>query len=305
MTLRAPCKWKAASDGVDYSAQVREHVRMLNALDAPFVRGMEQSAANGGGDARQRGAAPGLVPIENKSNGPIAVADLCKPHPRAVLIDPAVRRCRRMRTGVEHSMRLAEAGLARSGGFRFARKFITLTYRNAEDWSPKHVAEYVNRLRQWAKRRKFQMPYTWVAELQGRGALHYHLVVWVPRRFKVPTPDASGMWSFGSSNLRHVTGGCGGVMAYLGKYMSKNTPSTAHQFPKGARMFGAGGLSPDDRREIRYRSAPFWVRDELGTFADIRRSVGGWVDVLTGMFIRSPWKVVVDSSGLTWAVRVQ
>lgn len=293
------------AEGADYPAQVRDYAACLNALDAPFVRPLsaEHQAITGGGDARQRGAATGLVPSKNNVHGPSGLGRERSPAPGAVRIDPGARRCKRMRTTIEHSMRLSEYGLARSGGFRFARKFVTLTYRGSDEWSPSHIRDYLKCVREWARRKRIRVPYVWVAELQGRGVIHYHVCHWVPLSVKLPFPDQRGWWQHGMSNLKPVTGGASGLMAYLGKYMSKLDSSSVLKFPKGARLFGHGGLSPDSRREIRYRVAPYWVQDFFGTFADIRRSVGGWVDSLTGLFLKSPWRVIVDGSGLTWAVR--
>jgi len=89
---------------------------------------------------------------------------------------------------------------------------------------------------------------------------------------------------------------------YLGKYMTKDSAS-AMRMPAGARLHGHGGLDREQRREVRYRTSPYWVREALGTYADIRRAVGGWVDKLTGLFLESPWRVVVDGAGLTWCFK--
>jgi hypothetical protein len=206
-----------------------------------------------------------------------------------------------MRQSVEHSMRLAESGLFNRGGFRFRRWLVTLTYAGVDDWQAKHIARYLNTARMWAKRRAFPLRYTWVAELQQRGAVHYHICFWVPRAHRLPYADLSGWWPHGRSNGRVVRGGCSGVMAYLGKYMSKTNPATAAQFPKGARLHGNGGLQPSEKRELRYRLAPMWVRDALGTYADIRKIVGGWMDLRSGEFVESLWRVWVDGSGRIWA----
>lgn len=300
--MRVPNKYES---GANYAADMRDHVACLNALDAPFRRsgsreGIEVSECSG---ARQRAAAPGLVPIENNLNAPVSIGALARPPAGAALIDASARRVKRMRASVEHSMRLSESGLARRGGFRFRRKFVTLTYADVEGWSAEHITEYLRRVSMWAKRRNFKLSYVWVAELQQRGAVHYHVCFWLPNRYRMPESDTQGWWRHGMSNIKDVTGGCSGLMGYMSKYMSKTTASAAMKFPKGARLFGVGGLDQEQRREVRYRLAPFWVRDALGTYADIRRTVGGWCDKFTGEFLRSPWKVFIDKYGFTWAIR--
>ncbi|GAA0709454.1 hypothetical protein GCM10009105_09940 [Dokdonella soli] len=282
----------------------QDYAAALSAMDAPFYSLVREKAMNRArAAARSAAAAPGLVPIENKSHG----SDFPGPWPlhRAgkTQIDPHARRCKRMRGHVEHSMRLSESQLSRSGGFRFRRLFVTLTYAAVDGWHRKDIAAYLNTARTWAARRKFKLRYTWVAEVQKRGAIHYHVCLWIPARHRLPTADVSGWWPHGWSNLTVVKSGCVGLMAYLRKYLSKMGADESIALPVGARMHGSGGLDREQRREIRYRLAPYWVRDALGTYADIRRTVGGWCDRITGVFIASPWKVEIDRSGLVWAFK--
>ena len=94
------------------------------------------------------------------------------------------------------------------------------------------------------------------------------------------------------------------MIGYLCKYLSKGLEPDAPALPKGARCFGAAGHPPEERRELRYRLAPFWVRDALGTWADIRKVKGGWSDRLTGEFARSKWRVWFGGPGCVWAYQV-
>jgi hypothetical protein len=287
-----------------YAEACRDYTAALNAIDAPFDAMARERANHCARAARQGGAGTGFTLIGNNANAGGEVRKAVRRVCEKVQIDVHAKRCKRMRGHVEHSMRLAEFGLWRSGGFRWKRLFLTLTYASVDGWSRSDIREYLNVARQWAARRKFKLRYTWVAEVQKRGAIHYHVCLWIPRRHRLPTADVSGWWSHGRTNLRVVRDGCAGLIAYLGKYMSKIGASESIALPPGARMHGSGGLDREQRREIRYRLAPFWVRDALGTYADIRRTVGGWVDRLTGEFLRSPWRVEIDRAGLVWAYRV-
>lgn len=284
-------------------AEAREQARVISAIAAPF-ESLEKDRAQARQRERSERGAPGLVPLENKSHGDGYPVPRVAKGTEGVQIDAHARRCKHMRSHIEHSMRTSEAQLARSGGFRWKRLFLTLTYAEAGGWASKDVSAYLATVREWCRRRRFKARYVWVAELQKRGAVHYHVCLWIPRRYRLPFADASGWWPHGVSNVSEVKSGCVGLMAYLRKYMSKMGPEQSVALPKGARMFGSGGLDQEQRREIRYRCAPYWVRDALGTYADIRRTVGGWMDRLTGEFIASPWKVIVDRAGLVWAYKV-
>ncbi len=52
---------------------------------------------------------------------------------------------------------------------------VTLTYRPDVEWSAEHVKASMQRFRDWARVRAPGTRYLWVAELQKRGAVHYHL----------------------------------------------------------------------------------------------------------------------------------
>jgi Protein of unknown function (DUF3296). len=60
------------------------------------------------------------------------------------------------------------------------------------------------------ERRGHKLPYVWVAELQKRGALHYHVLLWLPRGLTLPNPTSKD----------------GGLMDTLGS----NGPDLAREF---------------------------------------------------------------------------
>ncbi|MGN6234947.1 rolling circle replication-associated protein [Dyella sp.] len=206
-----------------------------------------------------------------------------------------------MKTGVGHAARLIhfDAHCERHAQ-RWNLKFITLTYHDEKAWRPGHFSKFRDALRQWCKRRQVKCRFVWVAELQKRGALHYHVILWLPKGKFLPFADSQGWWPHGHTNVKTAQSAVG----YITKYASKTTAGQAAMYPRGARMFGHGGLTPEARRHVRYWQAPFWVRDALTGRADIRKVVGGYCDKLTGEFFASPWRVSVGPGGEVWAYRI-
>lgn len=186
----------------------------------------------------------------------------------------------------------------------YVAKFITLTYRNGDDWRPGHIGDFTRALRRWFARHGEVFRMGWVSELQQRGAVHYHAVIFVPRSMFLPCPDRCGWWPHGMSNVQTARNPVG----YLTKYASKATEADALSFPKGARMHGVCGLSKERRRWQRTYLAARWVRrvfvDALGSLRDVDlvKVGGGWVDRASGLFVRSPWRFELDQGGGTWVV---
>lgn len=294
----------------DYQqARIREAVRharayiaQQNALDAPFAQMARERAEGEGRDARQRGASLPLGLVSNATSGTAGInGDGKRPLRDKLLINRDAQRVKRMRTTVGHAARLLhfDAHTERHAQ-RWNKKFITLTYANADDWRPGHFSKFRDALRQWCKRRKVKCRFVWVAELQKRGALHYHVVVWLPKGKFLPFADTQGWWPHGHTNIKTAES----PISYIAKYASKTTANEAAGYPKGARMHGHGGLDAEGRRHIRYWMAPMWVRDVLSGRADIRKVPGGYMDKFTGEFLASPWRVCVGPGGEVWAYRV-
>ena len=216
-------------------------------------------------------------------------------------IDREGSRIRRMRTAVGQAARLLhfDAHAERSCQL-WNLKFITLTYADVDGWEPGHFSKFRNAMAMWCRARKIRLRFVWVAELQTRGAIHYHVVVWLPKGAYLPRADTQGWWPHGMTNIVTATSPIG----YITKYASKTTVDDALRYPKGARMCGHGGLQSEGRRHLRYWQAPFWVRDGLGGKADIRKVSGGYADKFTGEFLPSPWRVLVDGAGQVWAYRI-
>jgi len=77
--------------------------------------------------------------------------------------------------------------------------------------------------------------FAWVAELQKRGAVHYHLVLLVRRGTRIPLPDKSGMWSHGHSAIHTAR-----TPYYLLVYVGKEYQKDLSRYPKYCRLYAWG-----------------------------------------------------------------
>lgn len=115
---------------------------------------------------------------------------------------------------------------------------ITLTYRDGVDWEPLHVSDCIKLMRSHLNNKKVGKQlygYLWVAELQERGAVHYHLCLAVDPRAKIPYFDEAGWWPHGMTRVETLRGP---NETYLGKYLEKSEQKR-DEFPRGLRMFAA------------------------------------------------------------------
>lgn len=163
----------------------------------------------------------------------------------------------------------------------YRRVMITLTYKGVNDWQPNDITDYVKSLR--ARLGTNLVTYAWVAELQRRGAIHYHMIVIVKRGTNIPRPDKSGMWNHGSTS-RDTAKSVFYLVTYLGKEYQKNFS----EFPHGARCFGIGVFEDRVRNELRFCRLKDWEQkfmicranmdwDLLKEERDYRRGSSGWV----------------------------
>lgn len=280
----------------------RDHVGFdaCRRLREKLTGGQGAGASRSAGVAGAPGAsALGLVSNATTVNG--CDSKHSRPRREKFKLNRSLIRCKRLKCSVSNAARLLhrQAHVERSAQ-RWNLKFVTLTYADVKAWRPDHMAKFRKAVWHWCRARKFRCRFVWVAELQKRGAVHYHVVLWIPKGQFLPRIDEAGWWPHGSTNVQTAQSPIG----YLVKYASKATPDALHDFPKGARLFGVGGLTSENREEVRYLRAPFWVRDALPGMADIRKVLGGYVDAHTGEFVPSPWRVWIDPSGDAWAFRV-
>lgn len=161
--------------------------------------------------------------------------------------------------------------------------FITLTYEDQDLWESKDISRLIDYYRKDWQQRLGRDPshfrYVWVAEMQKRGVIHYHLVLWCPRGKSLAKPDTDAGWHKGMSNIIGVRKG---VIGYLSKYLSKGSKPAEHEgsvvyFPKGARIFGMGGLSSAARGKIAYKKLPRYVREYFDhSDGKVKKVLGGY-----------------------------
>jgi hypothetical protein len=200
-------------------------------------------------------------------------------------------------------------------------KFITLTFAEiGESWKAERALQkFLDVLRHWAKREcgVKNLAYFWTAEVQERGALHYHiLVLGAPFLTK---ERLSGWWSYGFVDIRAVDD-MGRAFKYLAKYLWKwgkiwDTFNVLENDEVAALPAWWFLFSVFSKRRYGFSKwfqlraverIPRWIRDELCSFLDLlvgasRAIGGGWClrfavdDDVGGKFgyvVRSPYKVL-------------
>jgi len=190
------------------------------------------------------------------------------------VIDPVQGRLARLRKNVGASARLHSVNQPK--GFQKDRVImVTLTYAGDNgDWEPRHISRLIKCLRQWCKRRAVSCRYVWVAELQKRGVIHYHMAIWLPKGLTLPKPDKQGWWPHGMTKIEQARK----PVAYLMKYLSKDTSKCFGSFPRGARIYGVGGLN-DLRCVRRWLNYPRFIKCRSDVNERWQRFVGGgWID---------------------------
>ena len=177
----------------------------------------------------------------------------------------------------------------------------TLTYASDRQPTAKDVATCVNRTRDWldrkyshlAKANRPKLRYVWTAELTKKGKLHYHILFFLPGGLRLPMFDRAGFWKHGMSRLEWARNG----IAYIAKYASKGGGDSRQKFPKGFRLHGSGGFSGEQRIERRYHLAPAWVRNCFTADEIPKRTQGGWVSMVTGHIVDTPYPLISARAG--------
>ena len=106
----------------------------------------------------------------------------------------------------------------------------TLTYKRVRDYKAGHIGKFTRDLRD--RLQKKLLAWAWVAELQKRGAVHYHVVALVEKGTDLPYPDENGMWNYGMTKIQEVDN-----IRYLFSYQGKTGQKDLEKFPKNARLY--------------------------------------------------------------------
>lgn len=205
-----------------------------------------------------------------------------------VTVDKLQARCTRLRK----NLGVASKWLSAGGGQAW---MLTFTYARVEDWKPSHVREALTHLRKWLKRSfNARLRYVWVMETQtrksgdqiGQSAPHYHCVVWLPVQVRARDLkfDALGWWPHGLTNQVKAVAAVSYVMKYASKF------DNAGSFPKGARIYGVGGMDTDGAGCRRWINWPSFVQaNSSSSDRSHRARGGGWVIGRTGEWLPSEW----------------
>ena len=130
---------------------------------------------------------------------------------------------------------------------------ITLTYREVGGWKQRHITEFLRKVRRFLGSKLYG--YFWVAEMQKRGAVHYHVIVSVRKGVRLPKLDDAGFWTFGMTRIELVRKS---VYSYLGKYLSKGSEV---KYPKGIRIFGCSIYIL--KSSVAENKLPVWLRENI------------------------------------------
>ena len=232
-------------------------------------------------------AAPEGAPPRGGCGAPQAPAsglvNIKTSHTQLIEIDQQGARLARMRRNLLCCSEQHQLALALQG---YKPAMLTLTYRDVDGYESGQISDLLNRVRNWLKRRRHDLHYVWVAELQKRGAVHYHVVIWLPRGLTLPKPDKQGWWPHGSTRIEWARRAVNYVLKYASKF------DTKHQLPKGVRLHGAGGLDETGKKIRRWYNLPAWLKSLAGIESRfVRLKGGGLVDRDTGVCLSSPWRV--------------
>lgn len=245
--------------------------------------------------ARAEAAPPCGAPGAGGASGLVKLKTSHTLNPQTVEIDTEKARLTRMRRSLSWAANLIQHFLGPKG---YRPAMLTLTYRDVDGFEPRHISLLLTHIRNWLNRRARKLHYVWVAELQQRGALHYHIVIWLPKGLTLPKPDKQGWWPHGSTRIEWARNPIGYLIKYTTKFDIKSG------LPKGARLHGAGGIDATGKQIRRWVNLPSWLKRLAGIgSAFVRVKGAGLVERDTGVCMQSPWRVSC-SGGAVRATKV-
>ena len=261
----------------------RQHeVNAARASSMEALRAFSQRQTARDFESAEARAARGLVSVS--TSGFAALPTAMRWAEQCITIDRHQSRVTRLRKGVGVG---AKALLNLGEGPAENNVMVTLTYAgDNDDWKPRHVSDYIRKVRAWFKDRcpGQRLRYVWVAELQKRGVIHYHAVFFLPSGVRMPQADRKCWWPHGMTNTLKATA----PVAYLMKYASKVESKSIGAFPHGARIYGIGGLDAPGAAFKRWVLWPAYVQGNASVADRFRPAAGGgYLNAETGEFLAS------------------
>ena len=256
-------------------------------IAADFFRARSQSAFNAEQGARAAhlgGVAAGLVSVSTTCKNPenASFRELLA-EAETVEIDKNLARITRLRK----SLGVAAKCLHNLGARNQRIWMQTLTYRgDNSQWRAEHISRYLDALRKWHYSRtgSKKVRYVWCAELQERGVIHYHVILWLDNALTPPKGDRPWkstsrgmvvwhppMWPHGMTRRDEAHS----PVAYIMKYASKIESKNIGGFPRGARIHGCGGLDVTGRGIRRWVMWPAYVQGNADITERWRPAKGG------------------------------
>lgn len=256
----------------------------------------------------QEARSAGLVSESTSCRVPEGVSVVDWMGENTIEIDKHLARVTRLRKGLG----IAAKQLHNQGTKTQKIWMLTLTYAGTNrDWRAHHISNFLADLRTWHYSRTGtrKVRYAWVAELQKRGVIHYHVIVWLENGLTPPKPDSAWkkhgvfqrpMWCHGMSNRLKATA----PVAYLMKYASKIEQKNVGSFPRGARIHGSGGLDESGRCIRRWVLWPSYVQGNAAVGERFKPAKGGgYCNRDTGELLLSEW--APTGGGFSRFVRVR
>lgn len=124
-------------------------------------------------------------------------------------------------------------------------KMLTLTYRGLNDWKQRDITEFIRQVKKDLGSNL--LGYCWVAEVQKRGALHYHVILWIEKGIPIGYPDKMGWWKHGSTRVTTAKS-----PFYILTYTGKEYQKEFSKFPKGARCHAVKLCDKGKDQKVKY-----------------------------------------------------
>ena len=194
---------------------------------------------------------------------------------KAIFIDQKKVRLHRMQRRIRHLATILNTQEVQKN---FYLVMLTLTYAPGKEWEAGHIREFMLGLRKYAG--NALLGYAWVAELQERGAVHYHVMCWFHKGFFVACPDKNGLWTHGMTRRETVR-----TPFYLTKYTGKEKQKDFDKFPKGIRVFSVWVSDVALKTDLRFMSLKLWEQqyvlsdgwESLSFWRKFEKSQSGWI----------------------------